>query len=237
MDSDAFSTEEIFSDPANFFKGGESEPSKGFEFKRPATARGTKVSFAKKNANRDKTDRSAQKAENNAILPPLRWKCQRLLQCCAGESRFCPMLETDNAVAYARQLEEVIFVHSLGQKDRYASKCKQLAFALKQNGSFLVQRYEPCQLVALDDALLAEGTPQEKKRKEFEVRVDACRKLMSNTDIFDDMNISTAIAKCSWCKGTNISFNPLQTRSADEGMNIYCLCQTPGCGNSWTFRG
>lgn len=171
------------------------------------------------------------------VSAPLRWQCQRLLQCCTGETRFCIMKEDENRVIFCRQLEEVIFVHSLGNRVRYVDKCKQLAFALKQNGLYLLQKYDPSQLVSLDNTLLAEGTIQETKRQEYQERVSACKRLLCNTDIFNDMHIPTAMAKCSWCKGDNITYKPLQTRGADEGMSIYCSCQSQGCGNNWTFRG
>lgn len=142
-------------------------------------------------------------------------------------------------IAYTRRLEEFVYAQSGGRLHRYTEKCQQLAWALLQNGANLLLSYpDPSQLAALDDALLAEKTPQESARIEHEARVAACRHMLLNTQIFGSGgDTSTAIAKCNKCKSSNIRFDTLQTRSADEGMTIFCQCQNPKCGERWTVAG
>jgi DNA-directed RNA polymerase subunit M/transcription elongation factor TFIIS len=169
--------------------------------------------------------------------PVIRWRCQRLLQCCMGHTRIEPMRTSNKTVDYCRQLEEVIYMMAINQYERYQKKVQQLAHALKEVGSTLMDKYDPLQLVAIDDGLLAEDTAQEKNRQDIENRVNACRSLLANTDIFDDKDLNVAMVRCRACKGTDVMFQPFQTRGGDEGMTIYCTCQNELCGNRWSFRG
>ena len=47
----------------------------------------------------------------------------------------------------------------------------------------------------------------------------------------DLSNIPDAGTRCSKCKSSDISFDFLQTRSADEGTTVYCTCTS--CGKRW----
>ena len=38
------------------------------------------------------------------------------------------------------------------------------------------------------------------------------------------------VMQCSQCKSNRISINQKQSRAADEGMTLYCLCE---CGHAW----
>jgi transcription elongation factor S-II len=44
---------------------------------------------------------------------------------------------------------------------------------------------------------------------------------------------STDLIKCSKCRKTNVTYNQVQTRSADEPMTTFCLCNE--CGKRWKF--
>jgi transcription elongation factor S-II len=43
----------------------------------------------------------------------------------------------------------------------------------------------------------------------------------------------TSLLKCGKCKGNNIAYSEMQTRSADEPMTTFAFCQD--CGNRWRF--
>ena len=47
----------------------------------------------------------------------------------------------------------------------------------------------------------------------------------------DLSNIPDAGIRCGKCKSSDIAFDFLQTRSADEGTTVYCTCTS--CGKRW----
>ena len=44
---------------------------------------------------------------------------------------------------------------------------------------------------------------------------------------------ATDLIKCPKCKKSNVTYNQLQTRSADEPMTTFCFCNE--CGKRWKF--
>lgn len=173
-----------------------------------------------------------------SLWPSRRWRSQKLLQNCVGIPEERAIEDNDERVIYCRALEQAIYVYAVSDVKRYELKIKQLASNLLQNGAWLMATYDATKVSALNDALLAEGTVQEKRRKEFEDRVATCRLMMSNINkIFNEENEPAAMLVCKNCKGTNIDIKLLQTRSADEGMTTFCECQNPKCKKRWRFGG
>ena len=52
--------------------------------------------------------------------------------------------------------------------------------------------------------------------------------LQSNRD--SAMQKLSGVIRCSKCRSQRISINQKQSRAADEGMTLYCLCE---CGHAW----
>lgn len=44
------------------------------------------------------------------------------------------------------------------------------------------------------------------------------------------MSELAGVMRCSKCKSNRIAINQKQSRAADEGMTLYCLCE---CGHAW----
>jgi hypothetical protein len=73
----------------------------------------------------------------------------------------------------------------------------------------------PCREAQLaEDAMRAQG--------------EALLRDLSSPDL---SNIPDAGTRCSKCRSSDISFDFLQTRSADEGTTVYCTCTS--CGKRW----
>ena len=146
------------------------------------------------------------------------------------------MVSPVKGIHYCRRLEEFIFLYSMGNIARYVTKSKQIIFNLKQNGSFLMKKYEPSEFVALNDSFMAEGTVQEKKKREYEEYVSRCRSMLSNVNLLADLEELKSLEKCSKCGSTSVSYYSVQTRCADEGMTIFCTCENPKCMERWTYK-
>jgi DNA-directed RNA polymerase subunit M/transcription elongation factor TFIIS len=50
-------------------------------------------------------------------------------------------------------------------------------------------------------------------------------------DLGSEVSLPNAGTRCARCSSTDIKFNMLQMRSADEPMSIFCSCR--GCGKRW----
>jgi len=133
---------------------------------------------------------------------------------------------------YCRQAEQTVYRNFYNDFAQYQSKIKQLLFNLYKNGKFLTQKYAPETVVALDDGLLSEGTEEEQARMQYEQKVRAWSSIIENRDIFKNSEFK-ALLRCRFCKCEDIASVPKQTRSADEGMTIFCTCNNPKCGAKW----
>lgn len=132
----------------------------------------------------------------------------------------------------ARTVEQHIFVTTLMQSADYAAKVLQLAWNLKQNGDFLLASYEPAMLVHLDDAVLAQGTAAAEWWMQHEHRLQRQQQLLTEEAKFDEAETSAhGGLVCNRCHSRTIGVQQQQTRSADEGMTVYCTCKQ--CGLRW----
>ncbi len=150
-----------------------------------------------------------------------RMRAVRLLTDCTGGD-----------AATALTMEQHIFVNTLLQQADYSAKVLQLAWNLKQNGSTLLAAYEPAVLVHLDDSVLAEGTEAAKWRTEYERRLTRQQQLLTEEAKFEEAETSAhGGIVCNRCHSRSIVVQQQQTRSADEGMTVYCTCKQ--CGLRW----
>jgi len=105
----------------------------------------------------------------------------------------------------------------------YEAKVRQIAWNVYASPTLLKQ-HDVHTLVLLDDTELARGTEIEAwyvKRHQ-----DALRQ----HDLLHFRGESGAL-KCNRCHSRNVQVDQKQTRSADEGMTVFCTCST--CGMRW----
>ena len=97
----------------------------------------------------------------------------------------------------------------------------------KQNASLVIGR--------VPDSILSKGTILEQiSNTELERKIIFERMLQEK---FDSINSSTSYdssLKCRRCNSVDVTWDQKQTRSADEGMTVYCVCAN--CNLRWTMR-
>jgi DNA-directed RNA polymerase subunit M/transcription elongation factor TFIIS len=119
----------------------------------------------------------------------------------------------------------------------YEGKILQLLHNLRVNGTALLEKYAPHEMVWLDDAALAVGTMAEHLAYEATEHVQRLQKILEDsthhTSVIPDVipESSTTFLRCRKCKSTNVNFNQKQTRAGDEGMTSFCTCKS--CGATW----
>jgi hypothetical protein len=149
----------------------------------------------------------------------------------APEANADPLLVHVRVHTYCRAVEEAVYAAYGRSRAQYADEICRLTMALRHNGRRLLARYAPVLLPCLDDARLAAGTLEERRRRAVEARVFACRRMMHEATESERHTLVCRACK----KQAGIVFTPVQTRSADEGMTIFCECK--GCGFRWRYRG
>jgi DNA-directed RNA polymerase subunit M/transcription elongation factor TFIIS len=106
-------------------------------------------------------------------------------------------------------------------------KRQQLVYNLQRNHEYLLQTYEPKALVKLNNESLAENIHNQVV-KENALKLAAYTSLLE-TKFGDNESRTIFCTKCG-VKST-VTWNTKQTRGADEGSTIFCVCE--GCKTRW----
>ena len=119
--------------------------------------------------------------------------------------------------------------HSISSTLReYQDNVLRCAFNLRQNPALKAS------VVYLDDVALAKGTIIEQIETERQVRAERFeRMLQEKYEALDDQKFQ-AIVRCRRCGSEEVSWDEKQTRSADEGASVFCVCTN--CKNRWVMR-
>jgi len=64
-------------------------------------------------------------------------------------------------------------------------------------------------------------------------REDFVKQGINESQLAQVEGTKTDMLKCGKCKKNNCTYNQIQTRSADEPMTTFVLCNE--CGNRWKF--
>ena len=119
-----------------------------------------------------------------------------------------------------------------GCHSRYSDSATRLLYNLLLNPS-LPRSHPFSSLPFLSDSEMASGTPAEKMRLAEAAREKHIHNLISSLDEGKqaEEEEAGALMRCQRCQSTSISWEAKQTRSADEGMSIFCACNN--CKQRW----
>lgn len=130
------------------------------------------------------------------------------------------------------ELEEAIYAEFKNTDMRYMNRIRSRIFNLKDaknpnlrsnfiNGVITAQR-------------LAKMTPEEMASDEMKnIRDKLGKECINDAQLAHVQGTKTDLLKCGKCKQKDCTYNQLQTRSADEPMTTFVLCNH--CGNRWKF--
>jgi len=127
----------------------------------------------------------------------------------------------------AWDLEAAIFryVTSSTITTDFESKVRQIAWNISVSPTLLAT-YTPVALVHLDNTTLAIGTAVERWHEEHNADMRRQHVLL-HEEYKEDGGTLT----CNRCHSRDVDVHQKQTRSADEGMTVFCVCNT--CGMRW----
>ncbi|XP_052865537.1 transcription elongation factor S-II isoform X2 [Anopheles cruzii] len=130
------------------------------------------------------------------------------------------------------ELEEAIFVEFKNTDMRYKNRIRSRVANLKDpknpslRGNFVSG--------ALTAQRLAKMTSEEMASDEMKLLRDRfVKEAINDAQLATVQGTKTDLLKCGKCKKRNCTYNQLQTRSADEPMTTFVMCNE--CGHRWKF--
>jgi len=191
---------------------------------------------------KDEGKKEASRIEDKTPLPPkstisgdsVRLSCQNLLLTAIKGDGTMP--ETEGILCdpqeLATALEEAIFSQNRSTNHKYKNQVRSRVFNLKDKKNPMLR--ESLLLGALTPAKLAVMTSEEmasddvkKEREKF------TKEAIDSAQLSQVQGTKTDLLKCGKCNKRNCTYNQIQTRSADEPMTTFVLCNE--CGNRWKF--
>lgn len=165
----------------------------------------------------------------SSMTDAIRIKCKEMLA--AALKTEDPEMCT-SAEELAEELEEAIFLEFKNTDMRYKNRIRSRVANLKDpKNPALRTNYLGGAITAQK---LAKMTPEEMASDEMKnLRERFVKEAINDAQLATVQGTKTDLLKCGKCKRRNCTYNQLQTRSADEPMTTFVLCND--CGHRWKF--
>lgn len=169
-------------------------------------------------------------ASASCMTDAVRLKCREMLCAAlkAGEiPEGCPEPEE-----MAIELEEAIYAEFKNTDMKYKNRIRSRVANLKDAKNPTLRGNFMCGAVTA--AQLAKMTPEEMASDEMKkLREKFVKEAINDAQLATVQGTKTDLLKCGKCKKRNCTYNQLQTRSSDEPMTTFVMCNE--CGNRWKF--
>ncbi|CAH1183327.1 unnamed protein product [Phaedon cochleariae] len=137
-----------------------------------------------------------------------------------------------SAEELAEELEEAIFSEFRNTDMRYKNRVRSRISNLKDPKNPTLRTN--FRIGAITASRLAVMTAEEMANDEVkQLRDKFMKEAINDAQLATVQGTKTDMLKCGKCKKRNCTYNQLQTRSSDEPMTTFVLCNE--CGNRWKF--
>ncbi|GAB1610684.1 transcription elongation factor A protein 1 [Argonauta hians] len=161
---------------------------------------------------------------------PIRLKCRELL---------CNALKVDNPAIgikptpeIAAEVEDAIFQEFRNTDMKYKNRVRSRVANLKDPKN--PQLRESVLQGIIEPSRMAGMTAEEMASDAMKLlRSKLTKQAINEHQIAQTSGCVTDLIKCNKCRKTNCTYNQVQTRSADEPMTTFVLCNV--CGHRWKF--
>ncbi|KAG5676744.1 hypothetical protein PVAND_006553 [Polypedilum vanderplanki] len=203
---------------------------------------GNSSSSSNKSSSKDKDEKnkdSKSKSSSQTSFPPpssssttdvVRLKCREMLAAaikCDDYPDGCASPEE-----LAEELEEAIFAEFKNTDMRYKNRIRSRISNLKDIKNTGLRSNFITGVISANR--LAKMTPEEMASDEMKkLREKFVKESINDAQLATVQGTKTDMLKCGKCKKKDCTYNQLQTRSADEPMTTFVLCNN--CGNRWKF--
>lgn len=206
-----------------------------------ASSNGTSKKTDSKKDDRDKERPSSSNSGNSnnkqTSFPPaattdaVRLKCREMLANAIKVDGEMPE-GCSTPEELAEELEECIYGEFKNTDMRYKNRIRSRVSNLKdsKNPTLRTNFIQG----AITAQKLAKMTPEEMASDEMKkLREKFVKEAINDAQLATVQGTKTDLLKCGKCKKRNCTYNQLQTRSADEPMTTFVMCNE--CGNRWKF--
>ncbi|XP_017154851.1 transcription elongation factor S-II [Drosophila miranda] len=132
----------------------------------------------------------------------------------------------------AAELEDAIYSEFKNTDMKYKNRIRSRVANLKDPKNPGLRGNFMCGAVSAKQ--LAKMTPEEMASDEMKkLREKFVKEAINDAQLATVQGTKTDLLKCGKCKKRNCTYNQLQTRSADEPMTTFVMCNE--CGNRWKF--
>lgn len=132
----------------------------------------------------------------------------------------------------AEELEECIYMEFKNTDMRYKNRVRSRVANLKDSKNPTLRTNFIAG--AISASKLAKMTPEEMASDEMKkLREKFVKEAINDAQLATVQGTKTDLLKCGKCKKRNCTYNQIQTRSADEPMTTFVLCNA--CGHRWKF--
>jgi len=182
---------------------------------------------------------SAEKKESKSYPKPgfsgdeVRSRCRELLLgAIRGVGDLPEGCTEDQVEEVATSLEENIFNLYNQTNQKYKNQVRSRIFNLKDKKNPILRMNLLAGILSAE--VLSKMTSAEMANDEIKAERDAFVKQgIADSQLAQVEGTKTTMLKCGKCQQNNCTYNQIQTRSADEPMTTFVLCNN--CGNRWKF--
>jgi transcription elongation factor S-II len=164
---------------------------------------------------------------------PIRLKCREML----AQALELPEVIENGCELYepvdlSARIEETIFNEFQNTEIKYKNRIRSRVANLKDAKNPKLR--ESVRLGIISAERFAKMTPEEMASDELKnLRAKFTEEAIKDHQMARLEGAKSSLLKCGKCKKSNVAYNQMQTRSADEPMTTFAFCQE--CGHRWKF--
>jgi len=173
-----------------------------------------------------------QATKSNISGDQVRMSCRNLLTTAIKGDGVMPEGVCGDPEELATALESAIFTQYNQTNQKYKNQIRSRVFNLKDKKNpmlrekFITGEISPAKLATMTTEEMASDEVKKQREAFTKEAIDNARLAVQEGTVTD-------LLKCGKCKGKNCAYHQVQTRSADEPMTTFVLCN--GCGHRWKF--
>jgi len=177
-------------------------------------------------------DRPPVQQRASATADDVRLGCRRLLASALTGDGELPEGIVKTPEELAELIEETIFRNNKSTNPKYKNQVRSRVFNLKDKKNPSLRENVLCGVIAPER--IAVMTSEEMASDEVKKQREAfIKEGINDAQLAQVEGTKCSDMKCGKCGKRNCTYNQLQTRSADEPMTTFVMCNE--CGNRWKF--